>query len=73
MREEVKTGISRGAVAGLYVAALFALTQAPQVTDWTDAKALVSFITGIGVAFLGPLSFLAERGRHDAEVNSNGS
>jgi fucose permease len=68
VRKEEKIGLQRGVVAGLYVAALSALTLAPQVTDWTDSAALVAFGTAVGVAFLGPLSYLANAGRRDADA-----
>ena len=68
IRKEQKTGLQRGLVAGLYVAALSALTLAPQVGDWGDSAAVVAFGTAVGVAFLGPLSFLANAGRRDADA-----
>ena len=67
MREEHRTAITRGIVAGLYGAALAALTLAPQVGAWSDSSAVLA--SAVGVAFLGPLSFLAAAGERDVRRN----
>ncbi len=68
MREEHRTALRRGVVAGLYGAAVMALTMAPQVEAW-DAAGVMQFATAVGLAFLAPLSFLGIMGNRDARRN----
>lgn len=72
MREENRTGLRRGVVAGLYGAALMALTLAVQVTSWSDPDALLAYGTAVGLAFMAPLSFLGYMGQRDARRNDLG-